>query len=121
MVERGSGSIVNVSSVAGLTATPLLAAYGASKAAVISLTKTLAHEWGGSGVRVNALCPGWTRTDLNRDLWGGPDGGAAFVANQPLKRWADAEEMVGPTVFLASDAASYVTGQCLVVDGGQTA
>jgi 2-deoxy-D-gluconate 3-dehydrogenase len=120
MVERQSGSIVNVASVAGLAATPLLAAYGASKAAVISLTKTLAHEWGPSKVRVNALCPGWTMTDLNRGLWEGPDAGAAFVANQPLKRWATVEEMVGPTVFLASDASSYMTGQCLVVDGGQT-
>jgi len=121
MVERGSGSVVNVASVAGLTATPLLAAYGASKAAVISLTKTLAFEWGGSGVRVNALCPGWTRTALNNELWGGADGGAGWVAGQALKRWADPEEMVGPTVFLASDASSYVTGQPLVVDGGQTA
>jgi NAD(P)-dependent dehydrogenase (short-subunit alcohol dehydrogenase family) len=121
MVERGSGSVVNVASVAGLTATPLLAAYGASKAAVISLTKTLAFEWGGSGVRVNALCPGWTRTALNNELWGGADGGAGWVAGQALKRWADPEEMVGPTVFLASDASSYVTGQALVVDGGQTA
>jgi 2-deoxy-D-gluconate 3-dehydrogenase len=120
MTGRGTGSIVNVASVAGLTASPLLAAYGASKAAVISLTKTLAHEWGSHGVRVNALCPGWTKTDLNRGLWEGPDGGAAFVANQPLKRWASVQEMVGPTVFLASDASSYLTGQALVVDGGQT-
>jgi 2-deoxy-D-gluconate 3-dehydrogenase len=120
MTGRGTGSIVNVASVAGLTASPLLAAYGASKAAVISLTKTLAHEWGSHGVRVNALCPGWTKTDLNRGLWEGPDGGAAFVANQPLKRWASVQEMVGPTVFLASDASSYLTGQTLVVDGGQT-
>jgi 2-deoxy-D-gluconate 3-dehydrogenase len=120
MVDRGSGSIVNVASTAGLGATPLLAAYGASKAAVISLTKSLAHEWGSAGVRVNALCPGWTQTDLNRALWDGPDRGATFVANQPLKRWATVEEMVGPTVFLASDASSYVTGQALVVDGGQT-
>jgi 2-deoxy-D-gluconate 3-dehydrogenase len=120
MVGRGSGSVVNVASVAGLMATPLLAAYGASKAAVISLTKTLAHEWGGSGVRVNALCPGWTMTDLNRPLWDNPSGGADFVATQPLKRWATVQEMVGPTVFLASDASSYVTGQALVVDGGQT-
>jgi len=120
MVPRGSGSIINVASTAGLGATPLLAAYGASKAAVISLTKSLAHEWGTAGVRVNALCPGWTQTDLNRALWEGPDGGAAFVATQPLKRWATVEEMVGPTVFLASDASSYVTGHALVVDGGQT-
>ena len=121
MVERGSGSVVNVASVAGLTATPLLAAYGASKAAVISLTKTLAMEWGPAGVRVNALCPGWTRTDLNKDLWADDELAAAMVARQGLKRWADVEEMVGPTVFLASDASSYVTGQALVVDGGQTA
>jgi 2-deoxy-D-gluconate 3-dehydrogenase len=121
MVERGTGSVINVASVAGLTATPMMAAYGASKAAVISLTKTLAQEWGGSGVRVNALCPGWTMTDLNRDLWGGPDAGAGWVQGQALKRWATADEMVGPVVFLASDASSYLTGQSLAVDGGQTA
>lgn len=120
MTERGSGSVVNVASVAGLMGTPLLAPYGASKAAVISLTRSLALEWGPANVRVNALCPGWTRTDLNKDLWSGPDEGAAWVASQGLKRWASVEEMVGPTVFLASDASSYVTGQTLVVDGGQT-
>ena len=121
MLERGSGSVVNVASVAGLTATPTLAAYGASKAAVISLTKTLALEWGPQGVRVNALCPGWTRTDLNKDLWSDAGLAAMMVSTTGLKRWADPEEMVGPTVFLASDASSYVTGQALVVDGGQTA
>lgn len=121
MVGRGSGSVINVASVAGLGGVPNMAAYGASKAAVISLTKTLALEWGPSGVRVNALCPGWTRTDLNRDLWSGPDGGADFVSNQALARWATVEEMIGPVVFLASDASSYFTGQSLVVDGGQTA
>ena len=121
MLAQGSGSVINVASVAGLAGTPMMAAYGASKAAVISLTRTLAQEWGTSGVRVNALCPGWTRTDLNRDLWSGPDGGAAFVATQAMKRWGSVEEMVGPVVFLASDASSFVTGQALVVDGGQTA
>ena len=121
MLERGRGSVINVASVAGLTATPTLAAYGASKAAVISLTKTLALEWGVQGVRVNALCPGWTKTDLNKDLWSDEGLAAMMVSTTGLKRWADAEEMVGPTVFLASDASSYVTGQALVVDGGQTA
>ena len=121
MLERGSGSVINVASVGGLMGAPMMAAYGASKAAVISLTKTLALEWGGSGVRVNALCPGWTKTDLNRDLWSGPDGGASWVQGQALKRWGTVEEMVGPVVFLASDASSYVTGQALVIDGGQTA
>ena len=121
MVERGSGSVINVASVAGLKATPTLAAYGASKAAVISLTKTLAMEWGPSGVRVNALCPGWTKTDLNADLWADEQRAASRVSTTGLKRWAEAEEMVGPTLFLASDASSFVTGQALAVDGGETA
>ena len=121
MLERGTGSVINVASVAGLKATPTLAAYGASKAAVISLTKTLAMEWGPSGVRVNALCPGWTRTDLNADLWGDEGLAARMVSTTGLKRWADAEEMVGPTLFLASDASSFMTGQALAVDGGETA
>ena len=121
MLERGRGSVVNVASVAGLKATPTLAAYGASKAAVISLTKTLAMEWGPSGVRVNALCPGWTKTDLNADLWADEALAASMVSTTGLKRWAEAEEMVGPTLFLASDASSFVTGQALAVDGGETA
>ena len=121
MLERGSGSIINVASVASLVGTPELAPYGASKAAVLSLTRTLAIEWGGAGVRVNALCPGWTRTALNADLWGDEQISTAMMERVPLGRWADVEEMVGPAVFLASDAASYLTGQALVVDGGQTA
>jgi len=119
--ERGSGSVINVASVAGLAAAPGLVPYGASKAAVVSLTRTLAVEWAPLGIRVNALCPGWTATDLNKNLWDGPDGGQATVANVPMRRWAKPEEMAGPAVFLASDASSYMTGQVLVVDGGQLA
>ena len=119
--SRGTGSVINVSSVAGLAAAPGLIPYGAAKAGVISVTKTLAVEWGASGVRVNALCPGWTATDLNRNLRAGPDGGQSIIANVPLARWATPEEMAGPAVFLASDASSFMTGQTLVVDGGQLA
>ena len=119
--ERGSGSVINVASVAGLAAAPGLVPYGASKAAVVSLTRTLAVEWAPLGIRVNALCPGWTATDLNKNLWGGPDGGEATVANVPMRRWAQPEEMAGAAVFLASSASSYMTGQVLVLDGGQTA
>ena len=121
MRERGSGSVINVASVAGLAAAPGLVPYGASKAAVVSLTRTLAVEWAPLGIRVNALCPGWTATDLNKNLWGGPDGGQATVANVPMRRWARPEEMAGPAVFLASEASSYMTGQVLVIDGGQLA
>jgi 2-deoxy-D-gluconate 3-dehydrogenase len=120
LLERGTGSVINVASVGGLLAAPLISPYGAAKAAVISLTKSLAVEWAGNGVRVNALCPGWTATQLNRNLWGHETAGPATVATVPMRRWARAEEMAGPAVFLASDASSYMTGQTLVVDGGQT-
>ena len=121
LLERGAGSVINVASVAGVASAPMIAPYGAAKAAVISLSKTLAVEWGGQGIRVNALCPGWTATELNRNLWGDPEAGPATIASVAMQRWARAEEMAGPAVFLASDASSYMTGQVLVVDGGQTA
>jgi NAD(P)-dependent dehydrogenase (short-subunit alcohol dehydrogenase family) len=121
LVGRGRGSVINVASVAGLIGSPTLSPYGAAKAGLISLTKSLAVEWAAPGVRVNALCPGWTATDLNRDLWGDEEAGPATVATVPMGRWGRAEEMTGPAVFLASDASSYMTGQVLVVDGGQTA
>jgi NAD(P)-dependent dehydrogenase (short-subunit alcohol dehydrogenase family) len=121
LLDRGNGSVINVASVAGVAASPLMTPYGAAKAGLISLTKSLAVEWASGGVRVNALCPGWTATELNRTLWEDPVAGPATVASTPMGRWASAEEMAGPAVFLASDAASYMTGQSLVVDGGQTA
>jgi NAD(P)-dependent dehydrogenase (short-subunit alcohol dehydrogenase family) len=121
LVSRGAGSVINVASVAGLIGSPFLSPYGAAKAGLISLTKSLAVEWAGLGVRVNALCPGWTATELNRDLWQDETGGDATVATVPMRRWGRAEEMTGPAVFLASDASSYMTGQVLVIDGGQTA
>jgi NAD(P)-dependent dehydrogenase (short-subunit alcohol dehydrogenase family) len=120
LLERGQGSVINVASVAGIAASPLMSPYGAAKAGLISLTKTLASEWGEAGVRVNALCPGWTATELNRTLWEDPAVGPATVASSAMKRWAAPEEMAGPAVFLASSASSFMTGQTLVVDGGQT-
>jgi 2-deoxy-D-gluconate 3-dehydrogenase len=119
LLGRGRGSVINVASVAGVVASPLLAPYGAAKAGLISLTKSLAVEWAASGVRVNALCPGWTATDLNRNLWEHPEAGPATVASVPMQRWGAPEEMAGPAVFLASDASSYVTGHVLMADGGQ--
>jgi 2-deoxy-D-gluconate 3-dehydrogenase len=121
LLERGSGSVINVASVAALGGTPGLAPYGASKAAVVSLSRTLAMEWAAQGVRVNALCPGWTATDLNRSMWENDEVSRAMTATIPMGRWGRAEEMAGPAVFLASDASSYLTGQTIVVDGGLSA
>jgi 2-deoxy-D-gluconate 3-dehydrogenase len=121
LVERGSGSVINVASVAGVSAAPFLAPYGAAKAGLISLTKSLAVEWAAHGIRVNALCPGWTATELNRNLWEDETAGPATVASVPMRRWGRADEMTGAAVFLASEASSYMTGQVLVIDGGQTA
>jgi NAD(P)-dependent dehydrogenase (short-subunit alcohol dehydrogenase family) len=112
------GSIVNVTSVAGFTATPGLAAYGTAKAGVIALTRTLAVEAAPLGVRVNCLAPGWVRTELTRRMWSDPETSRALAAQVPLGRWADVEELSGPLLLLASDAGSYITGATLVVDGG---
>jgi len=120
LLERRQGSVINVASVAGIMGSPFLSPYGAAKAGLISLTKSLAVEWGAEGVRVNALCPGWTATDLNRNLWEDPATGPATMATVPMRRWGTAEEMAGPAVFLASSASSYMTGQVLLIDGGQT-
>ena len=120
LLDRGEGSVINVASVAGVAASPLISPYGAAKAGLISLTKSLAVEWAPQSVRVNALCPGWTATDLNRNLWQDEVAGPATIATVPMQRWARPEEMAGPAVFLASAASSYMTGQVLLIDGGQT-
>jgi NAD(P)-dependent dehydrogenase (short-subunit alcohol dehydrogenase family) len=116
-LPRG-GSIVNVASIAGFTATPGLAAYGTAKAGMIAFTRTLAVEAAPLGVRVNCLAPGWVRTELTRQMWSDPETSQALVAQIPLGRWADVEELAGPLLLLASDAGSYITGTTLVVDGG---
>ncbi|GII01250.1 SDR family NAD(P)-dependent oxidoreductase [Planobispora takensis] len=120
LLDRGSGSVINVSSVAAKGA-PFLAPYAAAKAGLVALTKTLALEWAGSGVRVNALCPGWTATDLNRNLWEDPASSEATVQTVPMRRWGTAEEMAYPALFLAAPASAYMTGQVLLVDGGVSA
>jgi NAD(P)-dependent dehydrogenase (short-subunit alcohol dehydrogenase family) len=112
------GSIVNVASIAGFTASPGLAAYGAAKAGVAALTRTLAVEAAPLGVRVNCLAPGWVRTELTQRMWSDPETSRALVAQIPLGRWADVEELAAPLLLLASDAGSYITGATLVVDGG---
>jgi NAD(P)-dependent dehydrogenase (short-subunit alcohol dehydrogenase family) len=95
-----------------------VAAYSASKAAVASLTKSLAIEWASHGVCVNAIAPGVFRTDLNSTLLDGTERGKEYLLRTPMKRFGKLDELVGAAVFLSSDAASFVTGQLLVVDGG---
>jgi len=117
----GGGSIINVSSVAGLRGAPTMAHYGAAKAALISLTQSLAVETAWMGVRVNALVPGWIETDLTDFLRASDDAERAALARVPMQRWGRVEEIAEPAIFLASDASSFMTGQVLVVDGGLSA
>jgi 2-deoxy-D-gluconate 3-dehydrogenase len=118
---EGGGAIINVSSVAGLRGAPTMAHYGAAKAALISLTQSLAVETAWMGVRVNALVPGWIETDLTDFLRASDDAERAALSRVPMQRWGRVEEIAEPAVFLASDAASFMTGQVLVVDGGLSA
>ena len=118
MIERRYGRIINIGSLSSFVALYEVAAYAASKAAVASLTKSLAIEWATSGVCVNALIPGVLRTDLNAALLDGTERGREFLMRTPMKRFGKLEELAGAAVFLASDAASFVTGHLLVVDGG---
>ena len=118
MLERRYGRIINVASLTSFVALMEVAAYSASKAAVASLTKSLAIEWARSGVVVNAIAPGVFRTPLNEGLLDGTIRGRELLTRTPMGRFGNVEELAGAAIFLASDAASFVTGHVLVVDGG---
>jgi NAD(P)-dependent dehydrogenase (short-subunit alcohol dehydrogenase family) len=118
MVDRRYGRIINIASLSSFVALFEVAAYAASKAAVASLTKSLAIEWAPFGVCVNAIAPGVFRTPLNSNLLDGTDRGREFLLRTPMKRFGQLDELAGAAVFLASEAASFVTGEVLVVDGG---
>jgi NAD(P)-dependent dehydrogenase (short-subunit alcohol dehydrogenase family) len=121
MIDRRSGTIINIGSLTSFVAFHEVAAYGVSKAGVAALTQSLAIEWAPYGVRVNAIAPGVIRTALNQELLDGTPRGAELLWRIPMKRFGTVDELAGAAVFLASDAASFVTGEIIRVDGGMLA
>jgi NAD(P)-dependent dehydrogenase (short-subunit alcohol dehydrogenase family) len=121
MTAQRGGSIIIFSSIRSLVVEPGQSVYAATKAGIVQMVRTAAAEFGPSGVRVNAVGPGVVETPLTAPIKATPSWYEAYAAKSVFKRWAKAEEMVGPTLFLASDAASYVTGIVLFADGGWTA
>jgi NAD(P)-dependent dehydrogenase (short-subunit alcohol dehydrogenase family) len=120
MAARGGGSIVIISSIAGLRGTPLLATYGLSKAADMQMARNIAVEWGPKNIRANCIAPGLIRTEFARALWEDQERERARARETPLQRIGEADEIAGAAVFLASPAASFLTGQTIVIDGGVT-
>ena len=120
MMAQKSGSIINVSSTGGLRVPTMIGAYGVSKAADHHLVRNLAAEWGPKNVRVNAIAPGLVKTEFARALWEDPKRAAERVEATPLRRLGEPRDIGGIAVFLASEAAAFITGQCIVADGGVT-
>ncbi len=120
MADKGAGSVIVISSIAGLRGNDVIGLYGVSKAAEAGLVRNLAVEWGPKGVRANAISPGLVRTDFARALWEDPVRLERAENRTPLRRIGEPEDIAGVAVFLASDASAYMTGQNIVADGGET-
>lgn len=118
LVESGRGRVINIASLNSFVSLLEVAPYAASKGAVLSLTRSLAVEWAPRGVNVNAIAPGVFRTELNSGLLDGTGRGRELLMRTPMQRFGNVLELTGAAILLASDAASYITGQCLTVDGG---
>lgn len=117
LAER-RGSVVNIASMLSFLADPSVPAYCASKTGVLGLTRACAHRWGREGIRVNAIAPGYHRTDMTKPIWSVPKGAKAIEKRTAVGRWGTAQDLIGAVVFLCSPAADYITGICLEVDGG---
>lgn len=121
MLARGVGSIINLASLTSFVGVPTAVPYGASKSGILGMTRALAAEWAGQGLRVNAIAPGYFRTDLTEVFYRDPDWSGAMLQKIPQRRFGQGQDLVGAVVFLASDASAYVTGQCIAIDGGYLA
>ena len=119
MTEKGA-SLVHIASIGGISPEPMLGLYSSSKAALISLSKVMAMEWGGAGIRSNVICPGLVKSKFSQAIWSSDEMSKMVVADQPIARIADPSEVAGLALFLASPASSYCTGAVFTVDGGHT-
>lgn len=117
-LKARKGNIINIASMLSYLADPDVPSYTASKTGIVGLTRALAHRWGVEGIRVNAVAPGYHMTDMTKGLWSDPVSEKRIAERSALKRWGTVEDLVGPMLFLASDAAAFVTGAVLPVDGG---
>jgi NAD(P)-dependent dehydrogenase (short-subunit alcohol dehydrogenase family) len=120
MAQQGGGAILNISSVGGLSPEPGLGIYSVSKAALVMLTKSMAHEWGANNIRVNAICPGLIKTKFSQAIWENEKNLNYMLRSVPLARVGTAEEVAALALFLASPAGAYCTGGVYTVDGGHT-
>ena len=118
LLESGKGRVINIASLNSYVSLLEVAAYAASKSAVLALTRSLATEWSPKGINVNAIAPGVFRTELNSALLSGTERGKELLMRTPMRRFGNVKELTGAAILLASDAASFITGQCIVVDGG---
>jgi 2-deoxy-D-gluconate 3-dehydrogenase len=118
MIEQGKGKIINVASLTSTLGFAGIAVYGATKGGVLSLTRSLSTEWSKLGINVNALAPGYFKTEMTRRLWQDPERDKWVLSRTPQGRWGDLADLQGAAVFLASDASDFITGQMINVDGG---